>query len=334
MTDKKTFGLFIKSKRIEKNYSQKDLAEQLFVTEGAVSKWERGVSYPDITLVADICRVLDISEHEFITASTDTETRRTKQEAKCFRKIRGAWIWVPTGLYAAALIICFICNIAIEHTLSWFFVVMSSLLCAYSFIPTFTPFFKTKKLLAFSVTTYLSIAVLLFTCALYTDGMSWLLTACIGVTMGYELVFVPALLSKTRLSQYKFVISFSSAFVLTVMLLLNVNIWTPFSVAPAIIMTAYGFLPLIFCAVVCMFSFDGFLKAGICTLFTAVIFYFTSYVAGLLFGVNGNQYPVDFGNREKCINGNIYLIGLIFFSLVAFAFIAVGISRSVKGDKK
>ena len=45
MTDKKTFGSFIRSKRMEKRLSQKDLAEELFVTEGAVSKWERGVSH-------------------------------------------------------------------------------------------------------------------------------------------------------------------------------------------------------------------------------------------------------------------------------------------------
>ena len=45
MTDKKTFGSFIKQKRTEKNYSQKDLAEMLHVSEGTVSKWERGVSY-------------------------------------------------------------------------------------------------------------------------------------------------------------------------------------------------------------------------------------------------------------------------------------------------
>ena len=76
MTDKKTFGSFIKTKRIEKNYSQKELADLLFVTEWAVSKWERGISYPDITLISDICRVLDVSEHELLTASTDTETRR------------------------------------------------------------------------------------------------------------------------------------------------------------------------------------------------------------------------------------------------------------------
>ena len=109
MTDKKTFGSFIKMKRTEKNYSQKDLAEMLFVTEGAVSKWERGVSYPEITLISDICRVLDISEHELITASIDTDTRKMKHEAKKFRTIRGAWFWVPTISYLVALITCFIC---------------------------------------------------------------------------------------------------------------------------------------------------------------------------------------------------------------------------------
>ena len=153
MIDKKSFGSYIKQKRSEKNYSQKDLAEMLYVSEGAVSKWERGVSYPDITLISDICRVLDVSEHELITASTDTDTRRLKQEARKFRVIRGTWFWVPTISYAVALLTCFICNLAVNHTLSWFFIVLTALLCAYSFIPTFTLFFRSKKLLAFSVST-------------------------------------------------------------------------------------------------------------------------------------------------------------------------------------
>ena len=94
----------MKAKRIEKNYSQRDLAEMLFVTESAVSKWERGVSYPDITLISDICRVLDLSEHELITASTDMDTRKMKQEARKFRTIRDAWILIPTISYGIALI--------------------------------------------------------------------------------------------------------------------------------------------------------------------------------------------------------------------------------------
>ena len=147
MTDKKTFGSFIKIKRTEKNYSQKDLAEMLFVTEGAVSKWERGVSYPDITLISDICRVLDISEHELITASTDTDTRKMKHEARKFRVIRSTWFWVPTISYAVALLTCFICNLAVNHTLSWFFIVLAALLCAYTFVPTVTVFLSRRNYL-------------------------------------------------------------------------------------------------------------------------------------------------------------------------------------------
>ena len=114
MTDKKTFGSFIRIKRTEKNLSQKDLAEMLFVTEGAVSKWERGISYPDITLIADICRVLEISEHELITASIDTDTRKMKREARKFRAIRGTWFWIPTISYGIALVTCFIFRVSIS----------------------------------------------------------------------------------------------------------------------------------------------------------------------------------------------------------------------------
>jgi len=152
--------------------------------------------------------------------------------------------------------------------------------------------------------------------------------------MGYVLVFLPIVLSKTKLFRYRFIFSFLSEFVLTVLLLLNVNVWYPFSLARAIAITAYGFLPLIFCTVVCLFDFDGFLKAGICTLFTAVIFYFTNYVAGLLFGATGNQYQVDFNDWERCINGNIYLLCLLALSLLGAAFIAVGIARSNKLHRK
>ena len=222
MTDKKTFGSFIKAKRTEKNYSQKDLAELLFVTEGAVSKWERGVSYPDITLIPDICRILDVSEHELITASVDTDTRKLKHEARKFRVIRDAWFWVPTICYAIALVVCFICNLAINHTLSWFFIVLSSLICAYSFVPTFTSFFASQKLLAFTVTSFTSVCLLLFTCAAYTDGLYWFPVAGIGVLMGYVLIFGTILLSKTKLSRFRFVIAFTALLVLTILLLLCV----------------------------------------------------------------------------------------------------------------
>ena len=330
MTDKKTFGSFIKIKRTEKNYSQKDLAELLFVTEGAVSKWERGVSYPDITLIPDICRVLDISEHELITASTDTGTRKMRHEARKFRVIRGAWIWVPTVLYAVALLTCLICNLAVNHTLSWFFIVFAALICAYSFVPTFTFLFDSKKLLVFSLSTYLSICLLLFVCAVYTNGLSWLLTACIGILIGYEVIFVPILLSRTKLSRYKFIIAFAAACVLTVLLLLNIHIWNSFRVASAILITCYAFLPAILCTVICAFRFDAFLKTGICFALSSVMYYFTNYVIDQIFGTNNSSYRVNFNDWQQFSNGNVHFICLVSLLFISILFLGVGIFRVCK----
>ena len=334
MTDKKTFGSFIKTKRTEKKYSQKDLAEMLFVTEGAVSKWERGVSYPDITLICDICRVLDISEHELITASTDTDMRKMKHEARKFRVIRSTWFWVSTISYAVALLTCFICNLAVNHTLSWFYIVLTALLCAYAFIPTFTSFFERKKLLVFTVTSYLCICLLLFACAVYTDGLYWFPVACIGTLMGYILVFGTILLSRTRLSRFKFVIAFTAVLVLTILIFVCVYSWQSFMLESAILITIYAYIPVIFCAVICMFVFDGFLKAGICTAVASCVYYCMGHVINALFGLNENHYEVDFYNWAQCVTGNVHLIvitAMLFISAVLFI---IGFLRVRKNMKR
>ena len=335
MTDKKTFGSFIKIRRTEKNYSQKDLAEMLFVTEGAVSKWERGVSYPDITLIADICRVLDISEHELITASIDTDMRKMKHEARKFRAIRGIWFWIPTISYGVALVTCFICNLAVSHTLSWFFVVLSALICAYTFVPTVTCFFASKKLLAFTVSTYLSICLLLFTCAVYTNDLSWFLTAAISILMGYVLLFVPILLSKTKYSHYKFIISFTTTLILTVLMMIHIRIRQPFMLGNAILMAVYGFAPAILSAAVCAFRLHAFLKAGICTAVSGLTLYCANYVTTVLFGPSSaNFYQVDFHNWEQCLNGNVQLIVLLSFLFVSAIFFAMGFFRVIRNNKR
>lgn len=59
--DKKLFGSFIAQKRKEKSMTQQDLADKVYVSAQAVSKWERGKSLPDITLLMPLANILDVS---------------------------------------------------------------------------------------------------------------------------------------------------------------------------------------------------------------------------------------------------------------------------------
>ncbi|MCL2531331.1 MAG: helix-turn-helix domain-containing protein [Oscillospiraceae bacterium] len=69
MTNKTNFAAFIKEKRSALSLTQEQLADRLGVLPTTVSKWERGITYPDITIISAICKALNVSEHELMTAS-------------------------------------------------------------------------------------------------------------------------------------------------------------------------------------------------------------------------------------------------------------------------
>jgi len=64
--DNKKMGEFILEMRKEKQMTQKNLAEKLNITDKAVSKWERGLSYPDISLLPSIAEALGVTTGELL----------------------------------------------------------------------------------------------------------------------------------------------------------------------------------------------------------------------------------------------------------------------------
>ncbi|NLU25585.1 MAG: helix-turn-helix transcriptional regulator [Hungateiclostridium thermocellum] len=56
-----TIGETIRILRLERAITQERLAEQLKVSASAVSKWERGEAYPDITLVPKLAELIGVS---------------------------------------------------------------------------------------------------------------------------------------------------------------------------------------------------------------------------------------------------------------------------------
>ena len=59
-------GKFIADCRKDKKITQEQLAEKLYITDRAVSKWERGLSLPDADKMLDLCNILDINVNELL----------------------------------------------------------------------------------------------------------------------------------------------------------------------------------------------------------------------------------------------------------------------------
>ena len=71
--DAKRTGNFIAKKRKEQNMSQKELAEYLHITDKAISKWERGLSFPDITILIPLSEVLNVSLYDLLVGGSSDE---------------------------------------------------------------------------------------------------------------------------------------------------------------------------------------------------------------------------------------------------------------------
>lgn len=59
-------GAFIRELRKEKGLTQKELAEQLHITDRAVSKWERGLCAPDLSTLEPLANILETTVAELI----------------------------------------------------------------------------------------------------------------------------------------------------------------------------------------------------------------------------------------------------------------------------
>ena len=83
--DNEKFGKFIQKLRKEKNMTQKQLGEKLNITDKAISKWERGLSFPDISMLNSIGETFDITVTELLNCEigvkNEIDVEKAIQEA-------------------------------------------------------------------------------------------------------------------------------------------------------------------------------------------------------------------------------------------------------------
>ena len=74
-------GKFISLKRKEKNITQSELAEKLYITDRAISKWENGICLPDAGTMPELCKILGITINDlFCGEVVDMKNNEKKLE--------------------------------------------------------------------------------------------------------------------------------------------------------------------------------------------------------------------------------------------------------------
>lgn len=74
-----SLGKVIRKYRKNRNLTQEEMAGRLGVTASAVNKWENENSYPDITLLAPIARLLNISLDTLLSFRKDLTTEEINE---------------------------------------------------------------------------------------------------------------------------------------------------------------------------------------------------------------------------------------------------------------
>lgn len=103
------FKKLLSSRRKELKMTQRDLAEKLNVSDKTISKWETGASYPDITLLNTIAKVLDLDINDIFDVDDLKETKVILEEQEVYdqdviNKYKSK-VFLSIGLIVAAIII-------------------------------------------------------------------------------------------------------------------------------------------------------------------------------------------------------------------------------------
>ncbi|MBO7149622.1 MAG: helix-turn-helix transcriptional regulator [Clostridia bacterium] len=338
-----SFGEFLRQKRQEKKLTQKELSKMLFVSESAVSKWEKNVAHPDITLLPKLAEILGVTEHELITASIDNKAREEKIQAKRWRTFSFTWSLFFYIAYVVALIPCFICNLAIDKTLSWFWIVLSALILAFTFT-NLPKLIKKHKLLLIPLSQYLALVLLLGVCCIYTNG-NWFFIASLSVLLGLVMIFMPIYIAKYKvfssIKKYNDFISIAIDFVLLNILLIVINLytltegdWWYLSLALPITLGVYMLLNALL--YVRFLKTNRYIKTSIILFLINVI----TYISPLLVKVKNPAIQSELddinilkANLSKWVVGqtieqNVHLIIFLTTLLVSVTFLLVGIVRN------
>ena len=267
-------------------------------------------------------KVLKAEKNDVIAHHAKTQTRKTL--------IAGASI---AGVLCIPILVCLIVNLAVGHALSWFFIVLTSLLIVASLIV--VPLVVEKKrglctLFSFTI----SLLLLLLTCALYTHG-DWFMPAASSVVFGLSVVFTPYIAYTLPLpdicknNKGLLILGTDTIFFTNMMLCIGFynNVRAYWHYMPPLALFNVGFIWIVF--LVCRYlKTNKFIRAGISSIITGAYIYSADNVINLILG---ERRPWPKMNliiwSSGTVDGNIKCTILFGGILIGVICIMMGIMR-------
>lgn len=80
-------GAFIAERRKSKDITQSELAEKMGVSDKAVSKWERNLSYPDITLTPKLAKELGVTVDELLNGERSAKVEDNTDKSSLMKRL-------------------------------------------------------------------------------------------------------------------------------------------------------------------------------------------------------------------------------------------------------
>lgn len=161
--DNKKIGFFISELRKSKSMTQKELAEKLNLTDKAISKWERGLGYPDITIVSSLADILGVTVNELlngermgneaIACDVNTIVENTldyadKAAVQYRFRTSNIFIFTISLIFLTSILICVLCDLLISKTISWSIIPSASIVLAWFVIIPIIRFEKNKWIIS------------------------------------------------------------------------------------------------------------------------------------------------------------------------------------------
>ena len=85
--EEKKFNELIEKKKKKQGLTQQQLAKKLNITDKAVSKWERGLSYPDITSISMLAKALGVDSAYLIDSCKRDDSKNPYQNKESIKDL-------------------------------------------------------------------------------------------------------------------------------------------------------------------------------------------------------------------------------------------------------